>query len=97
MEQIEGEFGIPCSGLGASNGTDAGEICGSKKNVPILVLPGGGFKKFFDEGEMGYSLITLEIKIVPYHPIGTKYVRLENIVEGSVYTCQRGIMLDPVV
>jgi hypothetical protein len=67
MEQVEGEFGIPCSSVGASNRRDAREISGSKNDVSILVFPGSGLKKFFDERKMGYSLIWLEMKVVPYY------------------------------
>lgn len=67
MEQVKAEFGIPYSSLGASNGRDAGEISGCKNDVSILVFPGSGLKEFFDERKMGYSLIGLEMNIVPYY------------------------------
>ena len=97
MAQSEAEFGIPYSSFGASNGRDTREISRSKKDVSILVFPGSRLKEFFNERKMGYSLIRLEINIVPYDTTRTMYVRSNGIVEDRRYTRQRGIVLDPVV
>jgi hypothetical protein len=97
MDPSKAEFGIPHSGFGASNGRYAGEISRSKKDISILVFPGGRLEEFVDERKMGYCLIRLEINIVPYDATRTMYVRSDDIVEDRIYTRQRGIMLDPIV
>jgi hypothetical protein len=97
MAQSKTELRIPYSGFGASNGRNAGEISWSKKNISILVFPGCRLEEFLDERQIGYSLIRLEMNIVPYDATRTMYVRSDDMVEDMIYTRQRGIMLDPVV